>query len=144
MFRHVPWKQKPTNRNIQKLLGENISKYLQTLHVYHFTTLDDFSNTPPVHRWVHNGAPATALIGAIAAIVASCHRSHHHGDSAQWLPGSRWGSSWHPNGWNLMNPREVFEKIRHQMNMMLVCLHVVAMKKSVRFRLVDFVSSFQS
>ena len=44
-------------------------------------------STSPLCTLVHNGAPATALISA--AIVASCHHSHHHGDSAQWLPGSR-------------------------------------------------------
>ena len=62
--RRVPSCSLETKANQQKLLGENISKYLQTLYVDHFTTLDDFSNKPPVHRWVHNGAPATALIGA--------------------------------------------------------------------------------
>ena len=123
MFRHVPWKRKPTNRNYSGRTSPNISKPFMLIILQHWTTL---ATSPPCTvgcTTVHPQRPSSAP----PAIVASCHHSHHHGDSAQWLPGSRWGSSWHPNGWNLMNPREVFEKIRHQM-MMLVCLHVVAMK----------------
>jgi hypothetical protein len=72
-----------TKANQQKLLGENISKYLQTFHVDHFTTLDDFSNKPPVH----NGAQRCTRNGPHRRHRLSWHHATTHTTTATLLNG---------------------------------------------------------